>query len=268
MSLSLATKLQSTACIIPLLFAVQTSAATILFDDDFQDTAVSAPTSQADLNVGVAVGTWTVTTLEESFVQLALDGADHVLTMDQGNFDITANFAQESTLALEPKISMEVGLRRRSGNNKHNFIDGFDADDNRLFSIRLNGDEDSNSNEVAYSTDGSTYTDLEGGLVWQAPAVNSTNMKLVEIALDATGWDLWFDADDDGTMDAGEFTTDLSFIASPTAGLTTLQFTGESSAGARVDDILASQVPEPSSLAIAVLGGLIGLIGFGRRRKR
>ena len=127
---------------------------------------------------------------------------------DQGAYDFTATFTQPGGLDRNPSISCEAHLVRRDGTGKHNFINGYDSSDNHLFSVRLNGDQGDDLNEVAYTT-GAGWTDLSEGLIFSFGSFSATALRTIQIDLTASSWGVWFDADGNGDQDGGEDATGL-----------------------------------------------------------
>jgi|GEM_PF-6031015 len=245
---------------------------TVLFDDNFRDTTTGAlgATAEATLNAGVAVGTWTVGAAEESTINAK--GVEKSLLMDQGNYSLTANFADEGSLINGTVVEMEMLIRRRNNNEKRNFIEIRDADGNVLVDMRLTAPNNNDNNNAIQYDDGSGYVDIVNPSLFWSSGYDMEDLRNMEITFEEDSFSLWLDRDQNGLIDPGEFMAGLSYLETPTAGLDSVLFYGNSEAGLRLNDILAysyiaAVVPEPSTYLLATFG-LLGMGWYIRRKKK
>ncbi len=235
-----------------------------IFDDDFQNTATGNATA-ARLNAGVDVGTWTVGNRQESKIQAS--GGARAIMMDQGSYNFTTTFAFDGRLDMGTTVTLDAALRRRNNAQKRNFIEGFDANNNVLFRIRVNAPSNNDTNTAVQYDNGPGYTDVaKPSLKWSS-GYNTGKFRGIEITL-ADTYDIWVDENNNNVKNAGEFVTGLTYLNAPTADFDRLVFRGNSQAGARYDNILVTTViPEPLTM-LAVGLSIGGLGGYIRKRRR
>jgi hypothetical protein len=251
------------------LIAGSANAASItIFDDDFQNTTAflsgdSDADKQTDLNAGVATGTWTVTDGQES--DLGTDGTNNGFVLERGAYDVTANFSQAGAVGTDATtIQFDLQTVRENGDKRTSFIGKQGT--TSLFTVDVVG-AGSKDVEVFHNGSALLQFDYNQGILSPGNLTNSA-LRTFTITMSATTYDLWIDIDGDDIVDIGEQVSSIAYSSTPTTGITSLQVLGatgsNTDAGVAIDNVLVTTVPEPGSLALLGLGGL--LVASRRRR--
>ena len=137
---------------------------------------------------------------------------------------------------------------------------GRDAANNRLFQIGFIN-ESNPGGQVGYFTQGGVWTLIgsAGDIIGNNNTYwNSSLMSSVSIEVGATGYDI--------VVDSATLASGLAFRDAAADGLSTIEFStnGQRFTGGAFDNMLVSQIPEPSTIALLVLG--MGCLLSGRRR--
>lgn len=190
------------------------------------------------------------------------NGSNQALNLPSGNTVAQLNSAASGTVFMSwlynPGNSNSFGgLRVGSNTSGDNMLWFSPRDDTGLLQISRRGTSGGN----AASSTGQTLS------------FGTTYFLVAKFDVTATTLDFWFNPTPGGTL--GAATVSLTSAQLPTAGLgfSYIALLGGNSGGATYDEIRlgttyadVAPIPEPSTLALALLGGL-GAMGMIRRRK-
>jgi len=258
--------------LVASLFADRANGATIvttILDADFDSTTLDAgtggtPVTQALLNEGTAVGSWTVASAGSAdFLRNTATPGDTVFKPDQGSPDFSIGTAAPSGLGATT-VSFDFALRRFNpgSQDRDPRIVAFDGLGSELFTLTVAATGGADQRKLGFISGGTpTYlgnVDDIARLVVDSDG-DLSGLNTITVELGAAGFDI--------ILDGTELAAGVPY---ETVGATTfggLQFTGDGPAGYYVDNILAiSIIPEPSTGSLA--GGLAGLLAISRRRRR
>ena len=265
--MKLHTKTRLTALAATAALTAGSANAVTIFDDDFEDTAIysigSDAVMQTTLNAGVATGSWTVAEGEESKVMS--EDSNKGFVMDRGVFDVTSTFSQAGVVGADATTITLDFHSSRENNPKDYFFIGLQGA-TELFRITVKNPGLANSTLTP-----DTSTDELENVTFSSGNLDTSDLRTITITLSATSYDIWLDSDNDGIVDAtatssNELLSDVAYTNNPTTGITALRFLGtneiQSGSGVAIDNFLVTTVPEPTSLALITLGGLL----IARRR--
>jgi hypothetical protein len=234
--------------------------------------------NQTNLNAGTAIGSWTVNvnqaapTMRTSKMIQADNGlnvANKALrfgiafdgTSSTSNPYLTANMSTGLGLANDISVAFDYGYISTDGSSDRlTYLTGRDAANNRLFQIGF-VNESIPGGQVGYFTQGGAWTLIgsAGDIIGNNNTYwNSSLMNRVSIEIGAAGYDI--------VVDSATLASGLAFRDAAAGGLSTIEFStnGQRFTGGAFDNMLVSQIPEPSTTALLGLG--MGCLLLGRRR--
>jgi len=271
------------------VFVVSTSAsAATVFNADFDGTTVAdlggtngygAQITEANLNAGTSVGTWTVNQAQDApggknAKMIQTDGGANVTekalrfgistdgTIATNTPVLTANLTSSLTLSNTITVSFDYGIISFDTGGRTTYLTGLDGSGNRLFQVGFVNSNDVDGKRMGYVNTAGAWTpigspaDLIGNnnTFWDADL-----MKNVTIEVGASSYDI--------SLAGSPLATDIAFRDAAASGLSTMAFSASTKwTGGAFDNLTVEQNAIPAAAALP--GGLALMGAFGLRRRR
>jgi len=236
-----------------------------LLDANFDNATLGAgttgtPATQALLQEGTAIGTWTVTSQGSAeFLRNTASAGDVVFKPDQGSPDFTLRTNGTGRLGATT-VSFEFALRRFNPGTQDRdpFITLFDDSDNELLTLTSAATGGPDQRKLGIVSGGSPVYAGNVDDVNRLTADSDTDfsgLDLISVALGETSFSV--------TLNGTELFTGEPYETPGAVGFGGIRFFGDSPAGYYVDNVLATSViPEPGT------GLLFGVAGMALVRLR
>ena len=220
----------------------------VIFDDNFDDTAYyqewSGRIRETELDAGVAVGDWTISSGAAWNNQLLKESGDKYLYLAGNTADdyVDAELAAAGELWDGVTITFLFATKPDQIGDPPSgpLIAGYDTDGNDLFEIRVgqNGNEADSGYAFPNQRVGDIYTSDTDLAVDNIHFGESNEWIPIQLTLSESTYDLWVDADQDGFQDTGETVASIAYTNTPTADFGKLRFNTNGGLHHHVDDLL------------------------------